>query len=40
MLDALSGRYFRAAIDDWRALAARVNEVNAADAQVLRLRTL
>lgn len=40
LLDALSGRYLRAAVDDWRALAARADEVNAADAQVLRLRTL
>ncbi len=40
VLDALSGRYLRAAIDDWRALAAQVNEVNEADAHVLRVRTL
>jgi 3-oxoacyl-[acyl-carrier protein] reductase len=40
MLDALSGRYLRAALDDWRALADQANEVNAADAHVLRLRTL
>jgi hypothetical protein len=40
MLDGLSGRYLRAAIDDWRALAAHVNEVNEADAHVLRVRTL
>jgi 3-oxoacyl-[acyl-carrier protein] reductase len=40
MLDGLSGRYLRAAIDDWRALAAHVNEVNVADAHVLRMRTL
>jgi hypothetical protein len=40
MLDALSGRYLRAGVDDWRALAQRANEINAADAHVLRLRTL
>jgi NAD(P)-dependent dehydrogenase (short-subunit alcohol dehydrogenase family) len=40
MLDGLSGRYLRAGVDDWRALAAQVNEVNEADAHVLRLRTL
>lgn len=40
VLDRLSGRYFRAAVDDWRALAARVDEVNATDAHALRLRTL
>jgi 3-oxoacyl-[acyl-carrier protein] reductase len=40
LLDALSGRYFRAAIDDWPALAARANEVIALDTNVLRLRDL
>jgi 3-oxoacyl-[acyl-carrier protein] reductase len=40
LLDALSGRYLRAAVDDWRALAAVANEVNEADAHVLRVRTL
>ena len=40
MLDGLSGRYLRAGVDDWRALAAQVNEVNEADAHVLRLRTM
>ncbi len=39
-LDALSGRYLRAAVDDWHALAARVNEVNAADAHALRVRPM
>ncbi len=39
MLDALSGRYLRAAIDDWRELAAHVNDINEADAHVLRVRT-
>jgi len=37
MLDALSGRYFRAAIDDWRSLAARAEEVISLDTNVLRL---
>jgi NAD(P)-dependent dehydrogenase (short-subunit alcohol dehydrogenase family) len=40
MLDGLSGRYLRAGVDDWRALAAQLNEVNEADAHVLRLRLL
>jgi 3-oxoacyl-[acyl-carrier protein] reductase len=40
MLDALSGRYLRAAVDDWRALAAKAAEVGDADALVLRVRTL
>jgi 3-oxoacyl-[acyl-carrier protein] reductase len=40
LLDGLSGRYLRAGVDDWRALAAQANEVNDADAHVLRLRTL
>ncbi len=40
MLDGLSGRYVRAAVDDWHALAAQVKTVDASDAQVLRLRTL
>jgi NAD(P)-dependent dehydrogenase (short-subunit alcohol dehydrogenase family) len=40
MLDALSGRYIRAAIDDWRSLAARADEVIALDTNVLRLRDL
>jgi NAD(P)-dependent dehydrogenase (short-subunit alcohol dehydrogenase family) len=40
VLDGLSGRYLRAAVDDWRALAAQVNQVNEADAHVLRVRTL
>ena len=31
VLDALSGRYLRAAVDDWRALVAQADEVNAAD---------
>jgi NAD(P)-dependent dehydrogenase (short-subunit alcohol dehydrogenase family) len=40
MLDALSGRYIRAAIDDWRELAARAEEVIALDTNVLRLSEL
>lgn len=40
LLDALSGRYFRAAIDDWRSLAARADEVIDMDTHVLRLRPL
>jgi 3-oxoacyl-[acyl-carrier protein] reductase len=40
MLDALSGRYFRAAIDDWRSLAARAAEVIDLDTHALRLRPL
>jgi NAD(P)-dependent dehydrogenase (short-subunit alcohol dehydrogenase family) len=40
MLDALSGRYFRAAIDDWRSLASRAEEVISLDTNVLRLSEL
>jgi 3-oxoacyl-[acyl-carrier protein] reductase len=40
LLDALSGRYIRAAIDDWRSLAARADEVVALDTNALRLREL
>lgn len=40
MLDALSGRYIRAAVDDWHELAARADEVVSLDTQVLRLRQL
>jgi 3-oxoacyl-[acyl-carrier protein] reductase len=40
LLDALSGRYFRAAIDDWRALAGRADEVISLDTHALRLRPL
>lgn len=40
MLDQLSGRYFRAAVDDWRSIAARADEVVASDTNVLRLRDL
>ena len=40
MLDALSGRYFRAAIDDWSSLAARADEVIELDTHALRLRPL
>jgi NAD(P)-dependent dehydrogenase (short-subunit alcohol dehydrogenase family) len=40
LLDALSGRYFRAAIDDWRSLAARAAEVIELDTHTLRLRPL
>lgn len=40
MLDQLSGRYFRAAIDDWRSLATRADEVMAQDTNALRLRDL
>jgi NAD(P)-dependent dehydrogenase (short-subunit alcohol dehydrogenase family) len=39
-LDALSGRYLRAALDDWRAVATRADEVLALDTHVLRLREL
>lgn len=37
MLDPLSGRYFRAAYDDWRALARVAADIVAADACVQRL---
>jgi len=40
MLDALSGRYIRASLDDWHELATRADEVVALDAQVLRLTHL
>ena len=40
MLDALSGRYIRAAVDDWHELAARADEVLALDTHVLRLSQL
>jgi 3-oxoacyl-[acyl-carrier protein] reductase len=40
MLDPLSGRYFRAAVDDWRAIAARADEVLALDTNVVRLTDL
>ena len=40
MLDSLSGRYIRAAIDDWHELAARADEVVSLDTQVLRLSQL
>ncbi len=40
MLDALSGRYLRAAIDDWRSLAERADEVIELDTHALRLRPL
>ena len=40
MLDPLSGRYFRAAIDDWRAIAGRADEVLELDTNVLRLTDL
>ena len=40
MLDALSGRYFRAALDDWRSLAARADEGIDLDTHALRLRPL
>ena len=40
LLDALSGRYIRAALDDWRSLAARADEVIALDTNALRLREL
>jgi NAD(P)-dependent dehydrogenase (short-subunit alcohol dehydrogenase family) len=39
LLDRLSGRYFRAASDDWRALARRADDVVGADACVQRLVT-
>jgi len=40
MLDQLSGRYFRAAVDDWRSIATRADDVVALDTNVLRLRDL
>jgi 3-oxoacyl-[acyl-carrier protein] reductase len=40
LLDPLSGRYFRAAVDDWRSLAARADEVIDLDTHALRLRPL
>ncbi|HZV25922.1 MAG TPA: SDR family oxidoreductase [Acidothermaceae bacterium] len=40
MLDALSGRYFRAAVDDWRSLAARAAAVIDLDTHALRVRAL
>jgi NAD(P)-dependent dehydrogenase (short-subunit alcohol dehydrogenase family) len=40
MLDALSGRYFRAAIDDWHELVARADKVISRDTNVLRLSQL
>ena len=40
MLDPLSGRYFRAAVDDWRSIATRSDEVIALDTNVLRLRDI
>ena len=40
ILDQLSGRYLRAAVDDWRSLAARADEVIALDTNVLRLADL
>lgn len=40
MLDQLSGRYFRAAVDDWRSIATRADDVTALDTNVLRLRDL
>ncbi|MCU1599664.1 MAG: short-chain dehydrogenase/reductase [Frankiales bacterium] len=39
MLDALTGRYFRAASDDWRGLAAHAGEVLERDTMVQRLIT-
>ncbi|MDX6215586.1 MAG: hypothetical protein QOG99_1170 [Frankiales bacterium] len=40
LLDALSGRYLRAAIDDWRAVVSRADEVLELDTHALRLREL
>lgn len=40
LLDGLSGRYLRAAVDDWRALAERVDEVIAKDTHAMRLTPL
>ncbi len=40
MLDQLSGRYIRAAVDDWRSLAGRADEVIALDTNALRLKDL
>ena len=40
MLDQLSGRYFRAAIDDWRSIASRADEAIALDTNVQRLTDL
>jgi hypothetical protein len=40
LLDAMLGRYPRAAFGGWRAVAARADEVLELDTQVLRLREL
>ncbi|MEP7054440.1 MAG: SDR family oxidoreductase [Actinomycetota bacterium] len=40
LLDGLTGRYLRAAVDDWRALAERVDEVIAKDSHAMRLSAL
>lgn len=40
MLDGLSGRYIRAAVDDWRDLALRVDDVIRHDTNALRVRDL
>jgi len=40
LLDVLNGRYLRAGVDDWRALAARADEVLARDALAQRLTEL
>ena len=37
LLDELSGRYLRAALDDWRALALRGDEVIARDSHAMRI---
>jgi len=40
LLDGLTGRYLRAAVDDWRALAERVDEVIEKDSHAMRLSPL
>jgi short-subunit dehydrogenase len=37
LLDALPGRYFRAAVDDWQDLARRADEVISLDTNIMRL---
>lgn len=40
LLDELSGRYLRAAVDDWRELAQRADEVIATDSLAMRITAL
>lgn len=37
MMDPLSGRYLRATVDDWPALAQHVDEVIAKDSHAMRI---